>query len=309
MKRREFLSTAAAAVAASPALNAAPPASRIIDTHTHFYDPTRPQGVPWPANNTPLYRTVLPQHWLALAEPHGCRETVIVEASAWLEDNQWLLDLAAKQTSIVGICGHIEPDDAQFEAHTRRFAANRLFRGVRWRADAYREAAGRDQVKKNAQLLADLGLQLDLNGSASALPVAAELAAAVPDLRIVIDHLGAPGDPRAIRPEWLPGITALARHPNVFMKVSALVEQVRDADGKAPADAAFYLPILEPLWQHFGPERLIYGSNWPVSDRGAPYSTVFQIVKNYFESKGADACERYFWKNSLTAYRWVERKS
>ena len=68
----------------------------IIDTHTHFYDPTRPQGVPWPPKeNQLLYRTVLPADAQALAAPVGVTGTVVVEASAWLEDNQWILDLAA----------------------------------------------------------------------------------------------------------------------------------------------------------------------------------------------------------------------
>ena len=68
----------------------------IIDTHTHFYDPTRPEGVPWPpADNELLYRTVLPEHHRALAVPEGVTGTVVVEASAWLADNQWILDLAA----------------------------------------------------------------------------------------------------------------------------------------------------------------------------------------------------------------------
>ena len=67
----------------------------IIDTHTHFYDPTRPQGVPWPSKeNELLYRTVLPQHHRALAEREGVTGTVVVEASKWLEDNQYVLDLA-----------------------------------------------------------------------------------------------------------------------------------------------------------------------------------------------------------------------
>ena len=67
----------------------------IIDTHTHFYDPSRPQGVPWPGpENELLYRTVLPEHYRQIAEPEGVTGTVVVEASAWLDDNQWILDLA-----------------------------------------------------------------------------------------------------------------------------------------------------------------------------------------------------------------------
>jgi hypothetical protein len=83
------------------------------------------------------------------------------------------------------------------------------------------------------------------------------------------------------------GVAAASSLPNVFCKVSALVEGVRGEVGKAPADPGYYLPILDTLWEAFGPDRLIYGSNWPVSDRGAPYATIIGIVKAYTTRVGS----------------------
>ena len=200
---------------------------RVIDTHTHFYDPTRPQGVPWPGKGTKLYRKVLPSDWLALAARHGCRETVVVEASPWVEDNQWILDLAAGEKSIVGFVGHLDPG-ADFEGHLRRFSNNPVFRGIRWSSSHLADESKKDAVKAGARLLAEMGLELDLNGPCTNLPAAAKLAAEVPELRIVINHLGASGDPQALRPEWKPAIKEIALRPNVFMKVSALgIEEQR----------------------------------------------------------------------------------
>ncbi len=281
-------------------------ASRIVDTHTHFYDPARPQGVPWPGKGTSLYRTVLPADWLALASPHGCRETVVVEASPWVEDNQWILDLAEKEKSIIGFVGHLDLGP-EFAANLRRFAKNPIFRGIRWSSSLLVDASKRVDVLSGAKLLAEHGLELDLNGPASALSAVAQLANEVSDLRIVINHLGAPGDPKALRPEWKPAVSAVAQKPNVYMKVSALVEQVKGAEGSAPRDTAYYLPILDHLWEQFGPDRLIYGSNWPVSDKGGSYDVVFGLVREFFTSKGLEACEKYFWKNAQAAYRWRER--
>lgn len=308
MNRRHWIKTTTAAALGTVTAGAQQaPATRIIDTHTHFYDPTRPQGVPWPGKGTKLYRKVLPADWQAVANPHGVKETVVVEASQWVEDNQWILDLAAREKCIVGFVGNLDPNDAQFEANLKRFAENRIFRGIRWRGDLVRIDANKDKVLHGAKLLAERSLALDLNGGADMLVHAAELAGAVPDLRIVINHLGAPGDPRAIKPEWKENIKTVAARKNVFMKVSALVEQVKGAEGKAPDDVEFYRPILDPLWESFGPDRLIYGSNWPVSDRGAPYAAVFKIVRDYFAGKGAAESEKYFWKNSLSAYAWTGR--
>ncbi|MCA1964644.1 MAG: amidohydrolase family protein [Prosthecobacter sp.] len=306
MNRRRFLQSAAILPAAL-STQAAPAATRVIDTHTHFYDPTRPQGVPWPAKNTPLYRKVMPSDWQAVAGPVGVKETLIVEASPWVEDNQWILDLAAGEKSIVGFVGNLDPTTPDFAANVRRFAANPLFRGVRWRADLVRIDENKEAALAGARILASHGLELDLNGGPDLLPHAATLAAAVPDLPIVINHLGGSGDPQSLRPAWRENITAIAKQKNVWMKVSALVEQVKCPEGQAPREVSYYLPVLNHLWESFGPDRLIYGSNWPVSDRGASYDVVFNLVNEYFRSKGSEACEKYFWRNSQQAYRWVER--
>ncbi|MEN3940129.1 amidohydrolase family protein [Prosthecobacter sp. SYSU 5D2] len=308
MNRRRFLQTAA--LAASLPLQArceSATATRIIDTHTHFYDPTRPGGVPWPTKDTPLYRTVLPADWQALANPLGIKETVIVEASPLVEDNQWILDLAAREKCIVGFVGNLDPNDPQFATNVKRFAANPVFRGVRWRGNLVQLDANEDKVLAGAKTLAAHGLELDLNGPPATLPHAAKLAADVPDLRIVINHVGAAGDPQKLKPEWQENIRLIARQPNVFMKISGMPEQVRSPEGQAPRDVEHYLPVLDHLWECFGPDRLIYGSNWPVSDRGLPYDAMFKIVSTYFQGKGREAAEKYFWQNSKTAYRWVER--
>lgn len=308
MQRRHFLKTAALSATLPVWASAqSPDAIRVIDTHTHFYDPTRPGGVPWPKAGTPLHRKVMPADWQALANPLGIKETVIVEASPLVEDNQWILDLAAQEKCIVGFVGNLDPNDAQFAAHLKRFALNPLFRGIRWRGDLVKLDAHLDKVQAGAKLLAEHDLELDLNGPATALPQAAQLASDVPALRIVINHLGGSGDPQALKPEWKENIRLLAQRLNVYMKVSALVEQVPGKEGQAPRELDYYLPVLNHLWECFGPDRLIYGSNWPVSDRGAPYETVFRLVAEFFRSKGREAEEKYFWRNSLAAYRWIER--
>ena len=93
----------------------------IIDTHTHFYDPTRPQGIPWPPeDNELLYRTVLPEHHREVSGKEGVTGTVVVEASAWLEDNDWILELAADDPWIVGLVGHVDPNRESFASDIER---------------------------------------------------------------------------------------------------------------------------------------------------------------------------------------------
>jgi L-fuconolactonase len=97
-------------------------------------------------------------------------------------------------------------------------------------------------------------------------------------------------------------MSKLAERPNIYMKVSGLVEGTGRRTGDAPAKRSLYRPVLDTLWETFGPERLIYASNWPVSERFAPLSTVEQIALDYFSSKGQAALDQVFWKNAQKAY-------
>ncbi len=284
-------------------------ADTIIDTHTHFYDPTRPQGVPWPSKEeTLLYRTVLPKNYKALPTPLPVTGTVVVEASAWVEDNQWILDLAANEPFIVGFVGNLPVGTDGFRAHLKRFAANKLFRGLRLGAGRVREGLAQKQFLADLRLLAERDLALDVLGGPDALPDVARLAKEIPDLRIVIDHVANVRiDGRPPPADWLSGMQDAARHKNVFCKVSGLVEGTGRADGTAPQDVDFYKPVLDAVWGAFGEDRLIYGSNWPVSERFAILATVQRIASDYFSARGARAREKVFWKNAKRVYKWVRR--
>ncbi|MEI6232793.1 MAG: amidohydrolase family protein [Planctomycetota bacterium] len=316
MNRRSFLHQSAVAVTGvatailTRQIAAAKPASRIVDTHTHFYDPSRKEGVPWPGKGTPLFRTVLPQDWLAVGGPLGVKETIVVEASKWLEDNAWILDLAAKEPSIIGFVGNLTLHETDFAKHVKRFAANPIFRGIRANMNDVLKNADSPELRSGLKTLIDAGLELDLNGGPALHRVAAKLAGEFSELRIVLNHVGSAGDPGKISKEWRDSIAALGKYPNVYCKISALQEQTEKSGqsyGNASRDAAFYAPILDHCWNSFGPDRLIYASNWPVCEKGGSYVDQFKIVSDYFSAKGADVCEKFFWKNASIAYRWVEK--
>lgn len=278
----------------------------IVDTHTHFYDPTRPQGVPWPsAEETWLYRPVLPAHFRALAEPCGVTGTVVVEASPWVEDNQWILDLAAADRFIVGLVGHLEPGAEGFARDLARFAANPLFRGIRGGASLLASAAER-ACSRDLGELAERGLVLDLLIGKDQYGAALALTGQVPELRLVLNHLGhVPIDGRRPDLEWADGIRRLAEAPSIHMKVSGVLEQ--STVQPAPVDPAFYAPTFEVLWSAFGEERLIFGSNWPVCERGGDFATVFAVVDAFFSAKGPRARGRYLSENGRRVYGWTAR--
>ena len=306
LSRRKFIAATGVASAATLAGCATLASDAgIVDTHTHFYDPTRPQGVPWPPKNDPLlYRAVHPDEFKKIAQPHGVTGTLVVEASPWLEDNQWVLDLAARDKFLIGLVGNVKPGRAEFAGELKRFAANPLFRGIRIGVWEKSPLAADAAVVRDLKLLADGSLSLDVLTKPDRLSDVAKLAAAIPSLRIIVDHCANVGiDGKTPPSVWLDGLRACSSHQSIFMKVSGLVEGTGRSDGTAPTDVSFYRPTLDAIWATFGDDRVIFGSNWPVSARFASYSTVFSIVDSYFQSKGTSVAEKYFSRNARAAYR------
>jgi len=309
MTRRNFLrnttATAATAMLARTAATAAAPVAPIpaIDTHIHLYDPTRPQGIPWPPKTDALlYQPHLPETFRPTVAPFRVVGAVVVEASDWVEDNQWILDLANTNSEIVGFVGNLRPGAPEFAANLRRFAANPIFRGLRLKNSDLKNL-GRAAFDADLRRVADAGLAVDVLGGPAILAPAVQLAQLAPALRIVVDHLPFK--------EWdgnLSGLRSaladLAAQKNIFVKLS---EVVRRVNGQVVEDPAFYRPSLDALLELFGPDRVLYGSNWPVSNRVAPYETVHRVVSDYFAGQARAVAEKYFWKNSFVAYRWQRR--
>jgi L-fuconolactonase len=275
----------------------------IVDTHVHLYDPSRLQGVPWPDKDNPLlYRTVLPDDVENEAGPHGVGGALVVEASVWTEDNQWVLDIAAAHPFIVGLVGRLEPTEDSFLADLERFAADPLFCGIRFWGDAYAPEK-RDLFLWHMQQVADRGLVLDAVFPRGVPEGFFTLLEEVPDLPVIIEHVAqARIDGQVPHGKWAAAIERAAAFPQVYMKVSALME----CSGRqpAPASAHFYAPLLDFLWEVFGRERLIFGSNWPVCQRAGDYGQCVDIVKSYFATKGPQADRRYFYDNAKRVYRW-----
>jgi predicted TIM-barrel fold metal-dependent hydrolase len=288
----------------------------IIDTHIHLFDPTRPQGIPWPEKDNQddavLYRPALPARYRQVTKGLGIVGAIEVECSPWLEDNQWVLDIAVQDTIIVGTVGDLEPGKPDFHKHLERFHKNPLFRGIRcgnlWNRNLAEDVL-KEEFVSDIKALADAGLGLDTANQASALLRAViRLTDKVPNLKVVLDHLpqtDPPAEPEARR-EREADLRELAARPHVYVKLS---EVLRRVDGQVHVDLAFYRSRLDEIWGIFGEDRIMYGSDWPNSDRWGSYQQVFNIVHEYVSGKGVAVAEKFFWKNSIHAYQWVKRAS
>ena len=192
MDRRTFLTTSAGLAALN--LSATPGSIPIIDTHIHLFDPRRPQGVPWPEkDNKVLYQPALPDRFRRVTEGLGIVGAIEIECSPWLEDNQWVLDIAAKDSIIVGTVGDLVPGTADFRKNLERFHRNPLFRGIRY-GNLWGRNLTEDMSKPNylsdLKALADAHLGLDsANPDPALISALVRLSDKVPNLRLVLDHM------------------------------------------------------------------------------------------------------------------------
>ena len=314
MLRRTLLKSATSltiATAAAPILNALSPSMPVIDAHIHLFDPTRPGGVPWPEKtDAVLYRPALPPRYARLAQPHGVVGAIAIECSSWMVDNFWLEDVVQRNPIMLGFIGDLLPDSPDFGASFDRLHHSPHFLGIRYGNLWNRNlgaAAQKPEFVAGLKLLAQAGLVLETANPDPALIAAVlQVSDRVPDLRIVIDHLphaDAPSDPEG-RKSYDSNLHDLSQRKNIFVKGSEIVRRV---DARVMLDAGYYKAQLDKLWELFGEDRILFGSDWPNSDSLAGYDLTFRVAQQYIATRSANAQEKYFWKNSIQAYRWRAR--
>jgi predicted TIM-barrel fold metal-dependent hydrolase len=312
MERRTFLETLGAG-ALVPLVSDQSSAIPIIDTHIHLFDPNRPQGAPYtgPKTSSPPV-AALPARYRALAVPLGAVGAIKVEASPWIEDNLWVLEVAERDPIIVGVVGNLEPQKPEFAEYLDRYRKNPLFRGIRcgnlWGRDFTAQVESAAFIA-GLRRLADADLVMDsANPRLSLLQAVVRATDQVPTLRVVLDHLPALPQPETAgdRETLDTVLRELGARPQVYVKLSAIIHNVK---GTISTDLGSYKAWLDRLMEVFGENRVIFGSDWPNSDGVAPVDQVFAIAKAYFASRSRAVAEKYFWKNSIAAYKWVRRDS
>jgi len=273
---------------------------QVIDTHIHLYDTNRSEGVDWPpVEDKILYRPVLTEHFDEVADREGIPSTVIVEASSRVEDNQWVLDLVKHNPErYLGLVGNLPIGTDEFAGLLERFSKDSRFVGLRMRDRPGGDAFFTDAVWRDLGLLAKKGLTLDVLIHNFTIDEVTEVAKRLPELKIMINHLGGlviTHDP--LTPEWKESIKRAAAQPNVHCKVSGIFQ--RSGVKPPPKKQSFYAPVFKVVYEAFGEDRVVYGSNWPVTDRGGSYSEQLKVIQSYFDP---DIRGKLFRENAVKFY-------
>jgi L-fuconolactonase len=232
-----------------------------------------------------------------------------VEASGIVEDNQWILDLVRHDRFYSFFVGNLEIGAPTFARDLERFSHDWRFVGIR----GYLTGPAEGITLSPAQLaslrdLARRGMSLDIISRGTKNPKAQVIAlcTAVPDLRIIIDHLGGAKGPPPVDPTWELEIRRVADLcPNLSMKFSSFYDMYAPGDVvyPTPTNLGAYKEHFDVLMTAFGPNRLIWGSNWPVITLHGTFEAQIAIAEEYLAPFGLQVRDKVMYKNALRFYR------
>ncbi len=227
---------------------------KIFDSHVHFVDPNRAEGVVWPAANKDFFGQHLPDDLLESTAPAELTGCIAVETSRRPVDDAWLLQLARENSLVEGVVLNLQPDISEFSSRLEQARSAREFVGIRFRPiEEY--ALDSPMLLQNIDLLQRTGKTIEFGARNSELKRSfAQLASRFPETNWILDHCGHPEQAESPAPEWCECMTEIAELPNVFCKISSEY---------CATDT--WAPVLHFLIDTFGTKRLMYGSNWPVS--------------------------------------------
>lgn len=281
----------------------------IIDCHVHLWSLDRPAGIKWLKNDdSVLYRNFLPQNFETIARENGITAVVLVQAGQSLPDNQWNLDVTAQNKTLFrGLVGNLSEviGRDEFAPLFRSLCKDPRYLGYRLSGRYQKELS--DAFYRDLEITAKAGKSVDFLAGEYSLKDITVIAQRVPQLRIILNHFGnVQLDGKALDPAWVADFRDAAKCPNVYCKVSALFGRVQEQP--APKDLAFYQPILDLAFTSFGEDRLIFGSDYPVTQRTGDYASVLTLTRSYFDQKGPRVNEKLFYKNAVKCYAIPEVK-
>lgn len=276
---------------------------RVIDAHQHFWNLGRAE-YPWMSSAmAPIDRTIEYDELAPIVARTGIDGTVLVQSADNAEDTSYMFEVASSHAAILGVVAWAplaDPPEAARCLHNYRDEPK--FVGIRNQISLYDDDAWlrRPEVVESLTLLAGAGVPLDVvsetPGQLANVPILSEL---LPDLRMVIDHLSkAPVKGSSWEP-WRSLMVRASENPRVFAKVSGLYPVSGPRDDWTADDLA---PFVDFALDTFGPERLMYGGDWPISVLGGGYDRVWGALHGLLMSYGSDVAEQILGRTATAFY-------
>lgn len=271
-----------------------------LDAHQHFWRYDSVEHAWMTEQMSEIKQDFLPLDLRPLMESTGFQGCVAVQARQSLEETRWLLELANENTFIKGTVGGVDLRAETLSDQLEQFAAHPKLVGVRHvlqdeSDDKFMLGAA---FQRGIAQLSAYGLTYDLLLFPKHLPVAVELVRKFPDQPFVLDHIAKPLIEAGILTPWQDNLRQLAMFPNVYCKLSGLVTEAAWKQWK-PED---FKPYLDSVFDAFGSERLMIGSDWPVCTVSASYDATMRIVIEYVEQFPQSVQEAVLGENCARFY-------
>lgn len=271
----------------------------MLDAHQHFWTVARGDYGWMTPDLTPLLRDFGPEDLAPLMARAGITRTILVQAAETEAETDFLLGIAERTDFVAGVVGWLDMTSADFPARLAACRARPKWVGLRPMLQEHEPELLLDPtLRANLRHVEAAGVPFDILTHPRHLPAVTRALSEVPRLRAVLDHLSKPRIALGEMDPWRAHIDALAAMPNISCKVSGMVTEA--GPGWTPADIR---PFVAHVARAFGPDRLIFGTDWPVCTLAASHAEVALLARTLLsEIFGPEELGRIFETNGAAFY-------
>lgn len=273
-----------------------------IDAHQHYWIMSR-DDYGWITPELPvLYQDYLPKDLTPHLNKHQLDGSIVVQAAPTIEETEYILSLAVMTPSILGVVGWLDLNDPQHWTQYELYRQHPKFVGFRIMIQDMADASSllKPPFVKALRSYAEEDVPVDLLLVSHQLETLTKLLDEVPNLRGVIDHIAKPAIAEGIQEPWLSYMKEIAKHPNIYCKLSGMVTEADHLSWKPEHLTEYIRSVLEL----FGSERVMFGSDWPVCLLAASYDQVVDVLEQAIPSSwGEIERTRLFGTNAKEFYK------
>ena len=277
--------------------------SLVIDAHQHYWQLSKPFDYEW--LKIPRHQAICRDYLPSDLKPHlqntGVDKTVFVQTQHNVAENRWVLDLAKDNDFIVGVVGWVDLASDACEDQLLEFMSDPKFVGARHvtQDEPDDNFIVRDDVLRGLRVLEKHQVPFDLLFYVKHLHHAVRLARELPGLPMVIDHLAKPRIAAQSVRDWQANFEAAAKCPNIWCKLSGMITEADWTNWK-PQDLK---PYVEIALESFGPDRLMFGSDWPVCELAGSYEQVVAALRDCLGLLSDSEHSRIFGGTAIEFYK------
>ncbi len=272
-----------------------------IDAHQHFwnYDEARDGWIT--DEMQAIKKNFLPRHLFEELRNNSIEGCVTVQSVQSEEENEFQLHNASRYDFVKGVVGWVDLQAKNVEARLENYSQITTMKGFRHvlQGEPQRDLMLQKNFMHGIGLLEKFGFTYDLLIHVDQLRYTYELVKAFPNQRFVLDHIAKPNIKDQEIEEWKRGIVQLATCRNVYCKISGMVTEANWQNWTQED----FIPYLDVVTDAFGPNRLMFGSDWPVCLVAGDYRRVLQVVTNYYSSFSAAEQEMILGRNAIEFYK------